>query len=370
MNRNLSVFLDLLRLVAALLVLVGHAGEVYHLQMPDILGHSAKEGVAVFFVLSGFVIAFVTSGKEPRWQDFARARLLRMVSVVPLAVLVLFVCHALGSAINPAAYGLAPGGEGGNGGAIGDPPGWAGALRYLTFSNEIWFDRVVMSTGAPFWSLGFEVAYYIIFAALFYGRGNWRWLMVAGWLLAFGPRIAVALPLWLVGVGAWHLVRSRVRLGPKTGVLALILVALLALAWRKGVGIVAIPLFEWPDPLLLCLSMGYYLGLGILVAAAIVFFAACVPDRPVWPPAVERVVRTCAGASFTIYIAHLPVMVLLAACWPNQVGTPGGALLATGLTIVAMFALAELGERRKSLYAGFLDRILICLSVDKKRSEI
>ncbi|MFD2579567.1 hypothetical protein ACFSTD_15255 [Novosphingobium colocasiae] len=49
MNKSLSLFLDLLRLGAALLVLVGHMAEVFALHLPDLIHHSAKEGVAIFF---------------------------------------------------------------------------------------------------------------------------------------------------------------------------------------------------------------------------------------------------------------------------------------------------------------------------------
>ncbi|MFD1960865.1 hypothetical protein ACFSHP_21085 [Novosphingobium panipatense] len=65
MNKNVSIFLEALRLFAALLVFVGHAGSVFQIELPSLVGHSAKEGVAIFFVLSGFVIAFVTQEKEP-----------------------------------------------------------------------------------------------------------------------------------------------------------------------------------------------------------------------------------------------------------------------------------------------------------------
>lgn len=372
LNRNLSVFLDLLRLVAALLVLVGHAGEVYHLHMPDILGHSAKEGVAVFFVLSGFVIAFVTSGKEPGWRDFARARALRLVSVVPLALVVLVACYALGTYFNPMAYGLHPGQggvEGGagdaasaNGGSIGLPPDWQGILRYLTFTNEVWFDRVVMKTGAPFWSLGFEVAYYVAFALIFYVRGPWRWGGAAAWLAVCGPRIALAFPLWLLGVGAWHIVRRMRPLGRKVGVAALCALSLLALGWRRWAGGLASPLFEWSEPQRLAASMGYYIVLGLLVAAAIVIFVATAQGRPIWPPVLERAVRYCAGASFTLYIMHLPVMVLIAALLPGMVATVPGAVLATVATIAATFALAQVGERRKQDYARAFSAISMLFS--------
>lgn len=352
LSRNLSVFLDLLRVAAALLVLVGHMGAVYQLGLPDILAHSAKEGVAIFFMLSGFVIAFVTTCKEKDWRSFARARILRMGSVVPLAIVALLLCHAAGSVANPALYDVSHAGDSTLGGAlVGVSPDWFSVLRYLTFTNEIWFDRAVISTGAPFWSLGFEAAYYVAFAILVYMRGARRWIFATLWLMVCGPRIVVAFPLWLLGVAAWHLVQLRPRVRPLVGTATMAVLALSALAWRRWAGVFAVPLFEWPGPAILTASMVYYLELGVLVAAMVVVFAACTPDHSIWPPRVERTIRYCAGASFTLYIAHLPVMVLLAATWPASIGSLWRGLLAAGMSVAATFMLAEVGERRKVAYA-------------------
>ncbi|GGZ09328.1 acyltransferase family protein [Novosphingobium colocasiae] len=348
MNKSLSLFLDLLRLGAALLVLVGHMAEVFALHLPDLIHHSAKEGVAIFFVLSGFVIAFVTDGREKDWRAYARSRYLRMVSVVPLALVVLCLCYAIGVRIDPAAYAPGPLALAGT---VGDPPSLAGVLRYLTFTNELWFARGVISTGAPFWSLGFEMAYYVAFAILLFGRGWWRVAMMAAWAAVCGPRIVLAFPLWLIGVVAWHMVRRGVRLSPARGWLLVGLTALAVLAWRKFASAPAAPLFEWHAPGALALSMGYYAVLAVLIALLIVSFAATAPGQGFWPALVERAVRFLAGASFTLYIAHLPLMVLFAVLLPVSLGGAAKAAIATTLTILAVLLLAEVGERRKNTYA-------------------
>lgn len=352
LNRNLSVFLDLLRLFAALLVLIAHAGRIYQMHLPDLVAHSAKEGVVIFFALSGFVIAFVTTEKERDWRSFARARAVRMYSVVPLAIVVMAICYFLGSPLAPHLYGLS---DAASGGTFGQAPNALGTLRYLTFTNEIWFDRSVISTGAPFWSLGFEVAYYAGFAVLCYGRGYWRWVLVLGWAALCGPRILLAFPLWLVGVAAWSLVRRYAGKAPTGGWIGLGVIVLLTLIWRKAAGGVAVPLFEWPAPGAVLASMGYYIVLAALTAALVVLFAACAPERRIWPKGFERAVRYCAGASFTLYIAHLPVMVLIAAIWPGSMTSTVSGLAATAATVIVMFGLAEFGERRKAAYARIFD---------------
>ena len=80
MNRSFSVYLDLVRFSAACLVYLWHSN--MRLLVHDILpassyGHSA---VIVFFVLSGFVIAYVTDTKENNWVDYSASRLSRVSS--------------------------------------------------------------------------------------------------------------------------------------------------------------------------------------------------------------------------------------------------------------------------------------------------
>ncbi|MGF7155682.1 acyltransferase family protein [Novosphingobium gossypii] len=348
MARNLSVFLDLLRLAAAVMVFVAHGGAVYGMDLPPMIGHSAKEGVAIFFVLSGLVIAFVTDQKEHDWKNFARARAVRLYSVVPVAIAVLCLCYAIGAPIAPDLYGLGAGYP--NAGAVGNVPDALAILRYLTFTNEIWFDRAMISTGAPFWSLGFEAAYYVAFAILRHARGGWRWGFGALWLLAVGPRIVLVFPLWLIGVGTWSLIRKDVRIPGWIASLALVVIGLAALAWRRWVAAAAVPLFEWGAPDVLAASMGYYLVLCLLLATAIAVFAAGTPKMELWPSWLQCSVRYCAGASFTLYIMHLPVMVLIAAMWPASCTSWVAGTVAMAMTMGIIFILAELGERRKAQF--------------------
>ena len=66
MSRAFSIYLDAIRFLAALLVLFYHANWIYR---PGILFTSlGHEAVVIFFVLSGFVIAYVA---ETRETDFA-----------------------------------------------------------------------------------------------------------------------------------------------------------------------------------------------------------------------------------------------------------------------------------------------------------
>ena len=61
MRPQLSVYMDAVRLAAAFVVLLAHASELMFEGVP--LPFPGKDAVIVFFVLSGFVIAFVAREK-------------------------------------------------------------------------------------------------------------------------------------------------------------------------------------------------------------------------------------------------------------------------------------------------------------------
>ena len=105
LSRPTSFFLDLLRLAAASSVFLVH---VIYLWYPVIynsliirLGHRA---VIIFFVLSGYVIAYSTLRKAAGVRSFVLARLSRLYSVVMPALLLTGFLQILGTVLNPHFY--------------------------------------------------------------------------------------------------------------------------------------------------------------------------------------------------------------------------------------------------------------------------
>ena len=101
MSPSLSLYLDLTRFAAALVVVLGHSWLVLLPAYP--LHWPGPAAVIVFFVLSGFVIAYVTDGRDRTLADYALNRLSRLWSVALPALgfgMVLF--HFVGhSAFSP-----------------------------------------------------------------------------------------------------------------------------------------------------------------------------------------------------------------------------------------------------------------------------
>jgi peptidoglycan/LPS O-acetylase OafA/YrhL len=78
------------------------------------------------------------------------------------------------------------------------------ALNAGVLSQSWWLEYYPFLDG-PYWSLSYEVMYYLIFAFFIYTKGLSRWLLVSVACAAAGPKILALFPCWLVGVAAYKL---------------------------------------------------------------------------------------------------------------------------------------------------------------------
>src|ERR1700740_120911 len=101
MTPALSLYLDALRFGAAFTVLVSHyaagrySGGLFWQVMPY-----GRIAVLLFFVLSGFVIAWITETRESSLEDYGLSRVARLYSVILPAAL-----DQIAMAIDPRLYG-------------------------------------------------------------------------------------------------------------------------------------------------------------------------------------------------------------------------------------------------------------------------
>ncbi|MGH7072336.1 MAG: acyltransferase family protein [Acetobacteraceae bacterium] len=105
MTREVSLYLDLLRFLAALTVFLGHvSGSRFTGGFLWQFGPYMGEAVTVFFVLSGFVIGYTTDRREKSAYSYAVARAARIYSVALPALVVTFTLDAIGRSIRPDLY--------------------------------------------------------------------------------------------------------------------------------------------------------------------------------------------------------------------------------------------------------------------------
>lgn len=339
MNRATSLYLDLVRPMAAVIVLLSHVSQQGltggQLQAFSFTG---VEAVDIFFVLSGFVIAHVHATHEADWRAFAISRAARIYSVAIPALVLTALVDAIGRSFDMTPY---------QSGYQAFTPGLL--VRSLLFLGEQWNAHRFPGSDGPCWSLGFEVWYYVAFGAFVFAPGRWRWPATIGVLAFIGPKVAVMFPAWLMGVASYRLCASG-RVRPALGWFLLVAPIVILVAYECA------PHSRLQQFTELSFSADRIdrLARDTLIAALfsshIVGFAAVSPRLAPWLERHARAIRWIAGATFSLYLAHLPIMHLLAALspWPKSSVLTLGLLLAATPALCLLFA--EISERRKEVW--------------------
>jgi peptidoglycan/LPS O-acetylase OafA/YrhL len=342
MNKPTSLYLDAVRFAAALAVFWDHAcGSRITGGLLWQLGPYGPEAVTVFFVLSGFVIAHATAVREQTLEDYAVARAARIYSVAVPALILTAVADDIGRSISPSLYTQAWH-------YSADPSHFVASGLFL---NQVWTANMSPGSNWSYWSLGYEVWYYLTFAVIIFARGRSRWLLLAATLALAGPSIAVMMPLWLLGVVV-HRLCTRRYVPPVLGS-ALFVGSLVAwagyevLAWHWG-------RLEISDARLLAILKRPELPQDYVVAACfavnLIGFHALSTQLKPYVSGDWRLLRWLAGATFSLYLFHEPLLRVLATVNPWAPNSVAGRILVAGGTLAAVFALAEVTERRKGAW--------------------
>ena len=351
MNKNLSTYLELLRWLAAMGVFITHAGGFVMPWLPRLISDNGAECVAIFFVLSGFVIRFVSIEKEKDWRTYLSARMARLYSVVFVAIGVAIIADRVGMKINPAFYAHETWDN--------ETFNFGNILSYVTFTNELWFTHSIVASDEPYWSLGFEVPYYVVFGIWLFGRGWLRWGLIAVWSLAVGPKILAYLPLWLMGAALYELLRrprAAFRFEKILGAFLLGVGFALYFLDKDELFKTVSPMYRPWSAFSIAKSALYFYIVGAAVALNILGFDLIFRNMStIWSAKVTGVVRWLAGGSFTLYLAHQPLLVCLRAAYPTIVRQPLSGALASIAVLCFVYALAELGERRKRSVKSIVD---------------
>jgi peptidoglycan/LPS O-acetylase OafA/YrhL len=340
---EMSTYLDLVRFSAALVVFFSHTCDVTAGLLWQFRPHGV-EAVVVFFVLSGFVVRHVSATRETSARSYAVSRLARLYSVVWLVVPVTLVADAIWKAARPALYA----------GWTTDTSPWD-VLGCLAFLNQLWGVRLQIGSDGPYWSLGFEAWYYLMLGLVLFLPGRWRAVGVAVAAVIAGPRILLALPMWLVGVGCWEIVCGRrrswlSRIGRVMGVAMALAPLPLYLVLRSHRGDAYNLFVPFEATQRAAWTFVYFQAIALLFATQLIGIAVITKTFARMARRVGPLVRWLAGATFTLYLLHVPIAWSLAAISPWPASDWHNRLLVVGGTLLAILLLAEIGERRKQTW--------------------
>jgi peptidoglycan/LPS O-acetylase OafA/YrhL len=321
--RETSLYIDAVRVLAALVVFLDHFAR------PNISGGLfwqiapfGGDAVIVFFVISGFVIAHATARKERNAANYFVSRAARIYSVAVPAIALTVACDFVGQWIDPHYTSWSH-----SAGAL-----WQQLATGLTFTNEFWHLGFFPGSDGAYWSLGYEVPYYVIFGAALFARGLWRVLLPAALMLIVGPGIVALLPIWLLGVGLYRLGR--------------IWQAREAFGWVLFLGSIA----AWIAAQFWLHAAGYAVYhvaasdyvpdyvTGFCFVLNLLGFEAIAPRFAALLKPAARTIRWAAGRSFTIYLVHIPVLKLCAAMpfWDVTAWSTRLAMLAIAALVVVV----------------------------------
>ncbi|WP_372722645.1 acyltransferase family protein [Novipirellula sp.] len=337
---SFSVFLDLLRIYAALCVFVCHAefGWFGEIAIPGFLeGHDA---VVVFFVLSGFVIAYSQNQNRREFTDFVIARLTRLYVTMLPAMFLTVACTIVVAYINPTfTESLLKPFE---------------SLRYvvcLLFVQEVWFRNLTPGFNGPLWSLSYELFYYILFAAATLIRVRWlRYTSVLLIAVIAGPNILLLLPAWLIGVVVLRLEPRRPKSIVSQWLLLLAGIVIGGVLVNGGWGY---PHHEGRPPL--NYSSAFFSDWILALSVGMILYAMRGLLRTDASPGALRMARRLGDLTFPVYIFHFPLLAFFAAISGADRFDHGRTnLLGIGLAFVASVGLSLISEQLRPGFASMI----------------
>lgn len=342
-----SIYLDLLRFVAAVAVFLDHLTSYPFTDnssgkregLAHLLGSHGATAVMLFFVLSGYVIAHVVATRETSAAAYATSRLSRLYSVVLPALVLTLLLDSFGQWLQPDLYAIRK--------VLWEPPsleGYGAGLLFVTEWQVFDWGGLVPGSNGPWWSLSFEATYYLLAGLMLFAR---RWVAVLAGLvilLLAGRTITALLPIWVLGFWLYHARGRLVAAMPApraalalSGVLLPMLPFLVEPLGFDNFGV----RFDWGrGPFNRNLLLDY--AAAMVFAIHLVAALAVCRDAPGPSPRVTGAVRWLGAMTFPLYAMHFPLLCFFAAIAPFDREAPGTMLYVTASTIAVVTLLLPL----------------------------
>jgi peptidoglycan/LPS O-acetylase OafA/YrhL len=338
MNKIVSLYLDILRILSAFYVFIYHVGS-------DKIGNevvfstpnfsetlslsyfSAHYFVIVFFVLSGFLITMSASRPNITIKTFMTARIGRLYSVLLPALLLSFLVAKILIVGNYYPINL----------VRNNTQIIQRILLNLTFLSQSWNLNATPPLNGPFWSVQYEFMYYLIIASWLLVKNNFKYVLILIIILLSGLKVMLLFPCWLIGSLLYLLISKKKTLNFGLSVilffstlilLFFILSGKLNLPFEKTIG--DHDFFGF----LLFFSWNYKADiLFSLIVATNVFAIFGLSKKIEYLNSSSLVnklhskIQIMSNCSYTLYLFHLPLLFLFATIIPydktssiNQIG--------------------------------------------------
>jgi peptidoglycan/LPS O-acetylase OafA/YrhL len=239
---------------------------------------------------------------------------------------------------------------------------WLHLGFHSLFLGELWSFHLHPFSIIPYWSLSYEVWYYLLLAATLIPMRLVRGISLALILAVMGPRLWLLLPCWLFGVLLFRL-HQHVPIRPRVANLWWP-----SLAFALGyLAMLALGLAQWQDALALPSDKNFIWGYSrwflIDSALALVFALTlwcsglaqpAVPDKP---GVVLNAIRWLAPHTFGIYLLHYTLLAAIKSVFFPLYAPLAQAAIAVLLSIFVCIAISEAAERTRPLWRNFFARL-------------
>ena len=369
MDKIRSIYLELLRIFAALFVFILHigteelGGQLYFsgkgfINSIGLSNGSAHFFVIIFFVLSGFLISISANKPGLTFQSFITARLGRLYSVLLPALLFSFLVafiliqfNFISEVLIQNYNDLIP-----------------RFLLNITFLSQSWMLCSTPPLNNPFWSVDYEFMYYLMIGAFLFKKVAVRWILIILVILISGPKVLLLAPAWFIGNLLFKLQLRKLmpfNLSLIVFIMSIIFILLfihnpLLLPLTKDIGentVWGIPiLFSWnyqADFIFsIIVSLNIYSFFGISSRLLKVFSVS-------FTDMVLMNVRTIGNCSYTLYLFHLPLLFLFASVLPFDKTDNLHILGLIILVLTSVYFIARVTEWKVEFWRNMMEKTIV-----------
>lgn len=357
MTPALSTYLDFIRLASAVVVFFHHLGRMTGRY--ELLAKYGEDAVMVFFVLSGFVIAYVTDTKERTPQTYMVSRLARLYSVAIPALVLTVVFDYIGRSLDPSIYAS----------WYESSYPWIRVLVSVGFLNQLWSADIQYFGNPPYWSISYEFWYYVFFALLMFAKQR-VWLL-ALWTVFVGPLILLLLPVWLAGVWVYQQ-RNFKAPAPLAWLMTLAPILLYVLYGMAGLREALTALTDsyivpiTGNPYFLHKARFFLHDYVLTVLISVHFLGIIVLCRTFSFGMLTAPIQTAAAYTFSLYLLHFPLMYMLAAIWKSN--SVARDLFIGVVTALVVWGVGTVTEKQKHVWRNGLMSLLASLRLAARRA--
>jgi peptidoglycan/LPS O-acetylase OafA/YrhL len=350
MNKSFSLYLDAIRFSAAMVVFLSHTAsssltDGFLWQFKDY----SQTAVMVFFVLSGYVIAYVADNKEKTIQLYTISRISRLYTVVVPALLLTAILDGAGLYFDNGLY---------HNESWPYPEGSQLSHYVLSFFmlQNVWDLQLNPGINGPFWSLTFELIYYILFASYFYLKSPFKWLLILVVSMIAGPTILSLFPIWLLGVFLYYFKKQQASHVDEP-----------VIDYRAMISFIPLLLLVFVSPIVRDIDITFnFISRSSLLGDYFdaLMFGLYLLYIPYFLPIISgllsrytNLIRWLGSLTFALYLFHRPIIQVISAVYEGDISSMYYRVFMIVVTLLIIMTFGRWCENQKGVLKKYLTNL-------------